>query len=105
MADPMKIRGVVQGTTGELRLMLAHVMETGQRKDDGGKIIPAHFIQTVDIQLNGQTVISGQLGTAVSRNPVFVFRLKGVKAGDKVAVSWVDNKGEQRRDEAVFAAA
>ncbi|MEW6294331.1 MAG: thiosulfate oxidation carrier complex protein SoxZ, partial [Pseudomonadota bacterium] len=40
---------------------------------------------------------------SVSRNPVFGFKVKGAKAGDKVAVSWVDNKGDKRTDETTVA--
>lgn len=104
MGDPIKIRGVVVGNVGELRLMLPHAMETGQRKDDAGKTIPAHYIQTVDVQVNGKTVVSGQFGTAVSKNPKLLFQIRGAKAGDKIAVSWGDNRGDLRRDEAVFVA-
>jgi sulfur-oxidizing protein SoxZ len=39
----------------------------------------------------------------VSKNPFLQFTLKGAKAGDKVAVSWVDNKGDKRTDEAVVS--
>jgi len=39
----------------------------------------------------------------VSRNPVFGFKVKGVKAGDKVVIKWRDNKGETRSDEAAVA--
>ncbi|MGE5793046.1 MAG: thiosulfate oxidation carrier complex protein SoxZ, partial [Bacteroidota bacterium] len=42
---------------------------------------------------------------AVSRNPVFAFKVKGAKAGDKIAITWTDNKGEKRTDETVVRAA
>jgi sulfur-oxidizing protein SoxZ len=102
MAGPTKIRATVQGDAGTLRFRLTHEMESGQRKDDKGNVIAAHFVQTLEVQLNGRSVISGQVGPAVSRNPMFLFRLKGVKAGDKVRVAWTDNRGEQRSDEETF---
>ncbi|MDP1653738.1 MAG: thiosulfate oxidation carrier complex protein SoxZ [Rhodocyclaceae bacterium] len=40
---------------------------------------------------------------SVSRNPVFGFKVKGAKAGDKVAVTWKDNKGDSRTDETTVA--
>jgi sulfur-oxidizing protein SoxZ len=40
---------------------------------------------------------------AVSRNPVFSFRLKGAKAGDKVEISWLDSHGERSQASAAFA--
>jgi sulfur-oxidizing protein SoxZ len=103
MADPMKIRAQMKGDVAEVRVLMSHAMETGQRKDNDGKTIPAHFVQTMTVALNGKTVVSGQLNTSVSRNPVFGFKVKGAKAGDKVTVSWKDNKGDSRTDEATVA--
>jgi sulfur-oxidizing protein SoxZ len=103
MADPMKIRAAMKGDVCEIRVLMSHAMETGMRKDGEGKTIPAHFIQTLAVALNGTTIVSGQNGPAVSRNPVFGFKVKGAKAGDKVTVSWIDNKGDKRTDEATVA--
>jgi sulfur-oxidizing protein SoxZ len=99
MADPMKIRATVQGDVADVRVLMAHPMETGQRKQ-GGKLVPLHFIQTISAQLNGKTVFSADISQAISRNPVFAFKVKGAKAGDKITVTWKDNKGESRTDEA-----
>jgi sulfur-oxidizing protein SoxZ len=99
MADPMKVRATLKGDTGEIRVLMNHPMETGQRKDGGGNIVPLHFIQNVEVKVNGRTVVEGQISQAVSRNPVFSFRVKGVKPGDKIEVSWLDNKGDTNRTE------
>ena len=56
------------------------------------------------MEVGGKTVIQGQTGTSVSRNPVFGFKVKGAKAGDKVVIKWCDNKGETRSDEATITA-
>ncbi|MBL8491549.1 MAG: thiosulfate oxidation carrier complex protein SoxZ [Rhodocyclaceae bacterium] len=104
MTDPMKIRAQMKGDVAEVRVLMAHAMETGQRKDNAGNLVPAHFIQQITIEVGGKMVIQGQTGTSVSRNPVFAFKVKGAKAGDKVVVNWVDNKGEKRTDEAAIAA-
>ena len=103
MADPMKIRAALKGDITEVRVLMGHAMETGQRKDNAGNTIPPHFIQTLTVEVAGKKIIDGQTGTSVSRNPVFGFKVKGAKAGDKVVVSWVDNKGDKRSDEAVIA--
>lgn len=103
MADPMKIRAAMKGDMCEIRVLMSHPMETGQRKDADGKTVPAHFIQQITVALNGKTVVSGQTAVSVSRNPVFGFKLKGAKAGDKVSVSWLDNKGDKRTDETSVA--
>lgn len=100
MADPMKIRARLDGDTADVRVLMSHPMETGQRKDSAGKLVPAHYIQTFTAMVGGKVVVEGQLNTAVSRNPVFGFKVKGAKAGDKVVISWVDTKGDKRTDEA-----
>ena len=102
MADPMKIRAVLKGDTVDVRVLMNHPMETGQRKDGGGNLIPLHFIQEITVRLNGKTVIESQISQAVSRNPVFSFRVKGAKAGDKLQISWLDNKGDRNSTEAVI---
>jgi sulfur-oxidizing protein SoxZ len=103
MADPMKMRATLKGDTAEVRVLMNHPMETGQRKGPDGKLVPMHFIQNVEVKLNGKTVIEGQTSQAVSRNPVFSFRLKGAKAGDKLEVSWLDNKGDKNQTETALA--
>lgn len=103
MTDPMKIRAKMKGDIAEIRVLMGHPMETGQRKNAAGKPIPPHFIQSLTVEVAGKKIVEGQTGTSVSRNPVFGFKMKGAKTGDKVVISWVDNKGEKRTDEAVIA--
>jgi sulfur-oxidizing protein SoxZ len=102
-AGPMKMRATLgQGFT-EIRVLMTHPMETGQRKDADGKIVPMHFIQNLAVKVNGKTVIDSQISQAVSRNPVFTFRLKGGAKGDRIQVSWLDNRGESNSTEAAVA--
>lgn len=103
MADPMRIRAQVQGDKTTVRVLMAHEMESGQRRDASGKVIPAWHIQEVTAQHNGKTVMSAQWGPAVSKNPYLQFSFKGGKSGDKITVSWVDNRGDKRTDEATIA--
>ena len=100
MADPMRIRAQVAGDKATVRVLMSHDMETGQRRDAAGKVIPAWFIQDVSAQHNGKTVLTAQWGPAISKNPFLQFNVKGAKAGDKISVSWTDNKGDKRTDEA-----
>jgi sulfur-oxidizing protein SoxZ len=101
MADPMRIRAQLAGDKATVRVLMAHEMETGQRKDTAGKTIPAWFIQEVTAAHNGKQVLAAQWGPAISKNPFLQFNVKGAKAGDKIAVTWKDNKGETRTDEGV----
>ena len=102
MADPMKIRATVTGDKVVVKVLMAHEMETGQRKDSAGKVVPAWFIQNVTATHNGKIVLSAQWGPAVSKNPFLEFRFSGGKTGEKVVVTWTDNKGEKRSDEAAI---
>ncbi len=104
MAEPMKIRATMAGDVADVKVLMNHPMETGQRKDaKTGQVIPAHFIQTVTAQVNGKTVLEGQWSQAISKNPFLGFKVKGAKAGDKVTVSWADNKGDKNSADATVA--
>ena len=101
MADPMRIRAQAQGNNAIVRVLMSHEMETGQRKDAAGKTIPAWHISNVTASHNGKSVLSAEWGPAVAKNPFLQFTVKGAKAGDKISVTWKDNRGESRTDEAV----
>jgi sulfur-oxidizing protein SoxZ len=100
----MKIRATLQGDAADVRILMLHPMETGQRRDAKGEIVPPHFIQSVVITHNGRTVLDAQWSQAISRNPFLGLRIKGAKLGDKISVTWVDNKGDKRTDDANVAA-
>ena len=103
MGNPMRIRATEAGGVVEVKVLMSHIMETGQRKDASGNIVPAHFIQNVTVTCNGRTVLSAEWGPAVSKDPFMAFKFKGAKKGDKVTVTWVDNKGDSRTDETTIA--
>jgi sulfur-oxidizing protein SoxZ len=99
----MKMRASLGAGFTDVRVLMSHPMETGQRKGPDGKLIPMHFIQNLTVKVNGKVVIEGETSQAVSRNPVFSFRLKGGAKGDKIEVSWLDNKGETNSTETAVA--
>ncbi len=103
MADPMRIRAQASGDKAVVRVLMSHEMESGQRRDAAGKLVPAWHIQEVTARHNGKTVMTAEWGPAVAKNPYLQFSIKGAKAGDKVAISWVDNRGDTRTDEATVS--
>ncbi len=103
MADPMRIRAAVRDGVVNVKVLMSHEMETGQRKDAAGKLVPAHYIRSVSATYQGKTVLSAQWGPAISKNPYLEFNFKGGQKGEKVIVIWEDNKGEKRSDEATIA--
>ena len=94
MSDNMKMRAQLKDGITVVKVLMSHPMETGRKKDDFDKLIPAHFVQLVTATLNGKIVLEAQWGTGISKNPYLTFRLKGAKIGDIIAVSWHDNLGE-----------
>ena len=105
MSEPMRIRATLQGDVADVRILMCHPMETGQRKDSQGNIVPVHFIQSVVVTHNGKTVLDAQWSQAVSRDPFLGLHVKCAKVGDKISVTWTDNKGDKRTDEVTVAAA
>ena len=103
MSDPMRIRAQSQPGGAVVRVLMSHEMESGQRKDSAGKTIPAWHITEVVATLNGKLAMTAEWGPAVAKNPFLQFTLKGAKAGDKVGLSWMDNRGDRRSDEAVVS--
>jgi len=99
MADPMRIRVAARDGATNVKILMSHEMETGQRKDSTGKIVPAHFIRGVSASHQGKVVLTAQWGPAVSKNPFLEFTFKGGQKGDKIVVTWEDNQGESRTDE------
>jgi sulfur-oxidizing protein SoxZ len=103
MADPMRIRAQAANGKAVVRVLMSHEMETGQRKDASGKLVPAWFITDVTASLNGKVVLTAEWGPAVSKNPFMQFTVKGAKAGDKISISWKDSHGDTRTDEAAVS--
>ena len=97
MAGPMKMRATLSGGYTDVRVLMTHPMTTAQSGQ------PLHFIQNITVKQNGKTVVESEISQAVSRNPVFSFRLKGGAKGDQIEVSWLDNKGETNQIEGAVA--
>lgn len=97
-ASSMKMRARIlesgdESALVELKIIILHPMRTGRSKNDDGQLMPAHFMQTMQVMLNGQVVVDAQTGTAISRNPYFTFYVQGAHEGDVIAVHWQDNRG------------
>ena len=78
----------------EIKAIIIHPMHTGRGKDDFDNIIPAHFIQLIDIAHNGKPALQIQCGTGIAKNPYLTCYLDGAKIGDKIMLTWHDNLGK-----------
>lgn len=100
--DPsMKMRARLSGDVTEVKAIMIHPMHTGHAKDDFGQLIPADFIQLVDVKLNDKPMLQAQWGTGIAKNPYLTFYLTGAKAGDKISLTWHDNHGRTASGEAM----
>ena len=88
----IKLKPKARNGNIDIKLLIKHPMETGLRKSKG-KLVPANHITNMHVEVNGKTVMSADIGSAVSKDPYFKFSTPG-KNGDEVTVSYNDNKGK-----------
>ena len=81
-----------KGEVIEIKTLIAHVMETGLRKDADGKIIPRRIINKFTCEFNGKPVFSVDLEPAVAANPYMQFTAKVDESGT-FRFTWVDDDG------------
>lgn len=81
-----------------IKSLISHDMESGQRKDAEGKVIPRKIINKFTCEFNGVPVFSCDIGPAVSANPYIEFTAKVAESG-KFKFSWVDDDGTVYSDE------
>jgi sulfur-oxidizing protein SoxZ len=99
----IKMRAKITDGVTTVKVLISHPMDTGLVKDKKtGEKIPAHFIQEVVCKHKDTTVMTANWGGAISKNPYLSFKFTGAAAGDKVSLSWVDNKGEKDSAEAAI---
>ncbi len=95
MAKTIKVRARAKDGVVTVKMLISHPMESGRRKNKKtGKLIPAHFIQEVVTEHNGNKVLVANWSGAISKNPYLSFKFKGGAAGDSLKISWVDNQGK-----------
>ncbi len=81
-----------KGEIVEIRSLIMNPMTTGLTKDKAGKVIPAHFIQTVTVTFDDKPLLDIDWSTAVSANPYLAFKLRAESSGT-LKIVWKDNTG------------
>jgi sulfur-oxidizing protein SoxZ len=100
MSQGMRIRAKVKDGITEVKALINHPMETGQRKDrKTGELVPAHFIEELTCEYNGKTVMRAKWSGGVSKDPYLALMFKGGAVGETITVSWRDNKGESDKQD------
>jgi sulfur-oxidizing protein SoxZ len=80
-----------------IKTLISHQMESGQRKDGNGNIIPRSIINRFTCDFNGQNVIDITMEPAISTNPYFEFSATVPEAGE-FKFTWYDDDGSVYED-------
>ena len=81
------------GETITIKTLISHKMESGQRKDKEGNVIPRSIINRFTADFNGENVIDVTIEPAISTNPYFQFDSVVPEAGEFV-FTWYDDDGD-----------
>lgn len=99
MTTKLKLKKKANGY--DVLVLAKHPMETGARKDKKtGKLIPKHYITSMNFAVNGKDEVEASLSQGISTNPLIGVSLADLKSGDKVSVTWVDTNGGTESAEA-----
>ena len=85
-------KSAAAGETVTIKTLINHTMESGQRKDDDGNVIPRSIINRFTTEFNGQLVLDVKMEPAISTNPYFEFEATVPEAGE-FKFTWYDDDG------------
>ncbi|HXK55620.1 MAG TPA: thiosulfate oxidation carrier complex protein SoxZ [Gammaproteobacteria bacterium] len=103
MPKQTKLRIKKSGAGVEIMVLVTHPMEAGSEKNgETGQVIPADYIEKLTFALNGAVVAEARMSPGVAQDPLTVIALRQAAAGDRVAVSWRDTRGEGGTTEKVI---
>jgi sulfur-oxidizing protein SoxZ len=85
LPDTCKIGDII-----EIKALISHPMETGQRRDAAGELVPRNIIKTFQATFNGQPVFAADLQPGISANPFIAFHMKVIGPGD-LELTWTDD--------------
>ncbi|HIP59581.1 MAG TPA: thiosulfate oxidation carrier complex protein SoxZ [Campylobacterales bacterium] len=92
----MKIKAKEKGGAVSVKVMVKHDMLTYDQAKKKGT--DANFITHISAKANDKVVFDMSTSQFLSKNPIFKFKFKGAKKGDKVEITWVDLKGNTKTD-------
>ncbi|HIQ28892.1 MAG TPA: thiosulfate oxidation carrier complex protein SoxZ [Sulfurovum sp.] len=93
----MKIKAKLKGDIVNVKVMAKHDMLTYDQAKKKG--LDANFITHVSAKVGDKVVYDVSTSQFLSKNPMFKFKFKGAAKGDKVAITWVDLKGNTVTEE------
>jgi sulfur-oxidizing protein SoxZ len=83
-----------KGDIIEVKALVSHIMETGNRKGSDGKVIPRQILNKFTCTVNGKEVFAADFEPAVSANPYIQFKFKAQESGP-VVLTWTDDDGSK----------
>jgi sulfur-oxidizing protein SoxZ len=83
---------VRRGEPFEVRLLVAHPMETGHRADSQGQRVPRDIVRRIECRLEGELVFAADLHPAIAANPYIAFPLV-VQGEATLVVTWAGDRG------------
>ncbi len=81
-----------KGDVIEIKTLISHKMESGQRKDKQGNVVPRQIINKFTCKYNGEEVFSADWHPAISSNPYMAFTTVATESGE-FEFTWVDDDG------------
>lgn len=85
---------VARGEIIDVKTLLSHVMESGQRRDVNGERVPRKIINRFACEFNGRPVFSCDLEPAIAANPYIQFRFRALQSGE-LRLTWTDDDGSR----------
>lgn len=86
-------KSAAKGDVVEIKTLISHKMESGQRKDKNGDVIPRMIINSFSAKFNGQEFFGVDIDPAISANPFIQFTMKAEESGE-FEFTWVDDENE-----------
>ena len=98
------MRARMKNGMAEVKLLLLHPMETGNRTDPTtGLNVPRHFIRELVCAHNGYIVLRAHWSWGMARNPYVSFRVREARPGDRVRIQWSDDRGKDDAMESIVS--
>ena len=86
---PKRVR---RGEIFDIRILISHPMESGQRRDEYGRQVPRDIVHSFFCSYGGEEVFRAELFAAISANPFFAFAVRAVDSGP-ITLAWTDDNG------------
>ena len=85
-------RKAKRGDVIEIKTLISHIMETGFRTDQLGKVLPRDIITLFTCEYDGEEIFRADLFPAISANPFIAFFTTATESGT-FEFSWIGDRG------------